>query len=124
MVNESLQSGFVTLVDFGSTVGREQSNIRPGVVIASFNFHDLMTDVNMVVPGTRKNRDWINHIELDGPTGLSERTFAITEQSRVIDVKRILRITGSVDQVTLTEITAWVHRWIYSPWVSAKFTLG
>jgi mRNA interferase MazF len=113
VVKEPLQPGFVILVDFGSTVGREQSGIRPGVVISSSSFHALMTDIALVVPCTRTNRGWDNHVELGGPTGLSDRTFAITQQPRVIDLERVLRVTGSVDQATLAEIAAWVKRWIY-----------
>jgi len=113
VVREPLQPGFVILVDFGSTVGREQSGIRPGVVISSSMFHDLITDIALVVPCTRTDRGWFNHVELSGPTGLSNRTFAITQQPRVVDLQRVLRVTGSVDQDTLAEIATWVNRWIY-----------
>lgn len=114
MVGKPPEPGFVALIDFGTTVGREQSGVRPGVVISSANFHSVMTRTALVVPCTRTDRGWRNHVPLAGPTGLMVQTFAITEQPRVVDLTRVLRLTGSVDQHTLHRITKWVHEWIFS----------
>ena len=114
MVKATLEPGLVALVDFGTTVGREQAGTRPGVVISCADYHDVMTDVALMVPCTRRDRGWINHVMLDGPTGISVTTFAITEQTRAIDVQRILRVTGSVSQDNLREIAMWVRQWIYA----------
>ena len=114
MVKEPLQPGVVALLDFGATVGREQSGTRPAVVISSESFHSVMTHTALVVPCTRTDRGWRNHVELAGPTGLSVPTFAITEQPRVVDLGRVLRLTGSVNQYTLDRITLWVREWIFA----------
>jgi mRNA interferase MazF len=114
VVSDPLQPGVVALLDFGATVGREQSGTRPAVVISSESFHSVMTSTALVVPCTRTDRGWRNHVELAGPTGLSVRTFAITEQPRVVDLGRVLRLTGSVNQYTLDRITLWVREWIFA----------
>lgn len=108
----SLPSGTVALVNFGTTMGREQSGIRPGVIISSPDYSDVMTALALAVPCTTVRRGWDNHVEISGPTGLNVPTFALTEQQRCISTERVLRVTGSVDDTTLSQILRWVRAWI------------
>lgn len=111
----SLTSGTVALVDFGTTMGREQSGIRPGVIISSSDYSDVMTALALAIPCTTVRRGWDNHVEISGSTGLNVPTYAITEQQRCISTERVLRVTGSVDDTTLSEILRWVRAWIDAP---------
>lgn len=110
-----LVAGLVVLANFNPTIGREQAGIRPCVIISSSDFTDVSRDLAIVVPCTTTRRDWINHVELSGPTGLSAITFAITEQPRTISVARMYRILGAVDDQSLSEIVRWVRTWIQAP---------
>lgn len=109
---QPLVAGLVVLADFGATIGAEQSGIRPAVVIASDDFVDVIDRMTIVVPCSRTDRSWRNHVELRGETGLQQVTFAMTEQVRSIAVQRVLRVMGVVDDSTLESISRWVSVWI------------
>ncbi len=115
----SLIAGLVVLADLNPTSGREQAGIRPCVIVSSTDFNDVRHRLAIVVPCTTTRRNWINHVELNGPTGLHAPTFAITEQPRTISTTRILRVLGSVDNRTLSHVVRWVHAWIQAPVQSA-----
>lgn len=108
-----LEAGTVALIDFGVTVGREQSGVRPGVVITSSDYSSTIDRLTIAVPCTTVHRGWLNHVELTGPTGLSVPTYALTEQHRTISTQRVLRLQGRVDERTLNTIARWVHEWIH-----------
>jgi mRNA interferase MazF len=110
-----LNAGLVVLADLNPTVGREQSGTRPCVIVSSSDFTDVRNRLSIVVPCTTTKRNWTNHVELSGPTGLSTTTFAITEQPRTISSTRIHRVLGSVDDKTLDQVVRWVHTWIQVP---------
>ena len=113
MVSITPAHGTVVWADFGSTVGREQSGRRPAIVIASDDFAEVIDHLTILVPCTRRDRGWLNHVEVGGETGLSKRTFAMTEQPRTVSTERILRVMGHVDDDCLTAITRWVRVWLH-----------
>ncbi len=96
----------------GTNRGREQSGTRPAVVVSSANHLELVTELVVVVPCTSRDRSWPNHILLSGRTGLTQPTFAMTEQVHTLDRQAILRPLGSVDAATLRSIRAWLDRWL------------
>jgi mRNA interferase MazF len=108
----TLRPGTVALVDLGATVGREQSGIRPAVVIASTDFSEAIDRLTIVVPCTTRYRGWDNHVLLQGPTGANSDTYAMTEQPRTISSQRILRWLGNVDNPTMDAISRWVQTWL------------
>lgn len=110
----SLPPGTVILVDFGDTRGREQSGVRPAVVVSSSDFEEVVERMLVVVPCTRTDRGWRNHVDLRGETGLKHRTFAMTEQPRTIDQSQVLRVVGRVEGPTLDIIASWVHTWLHA----------
>jgi mRNA interferase MazF len=113
MVTQRLHTGTVVWADFGSTVGREQSGQRPAIVISSEDFVDVADRLAIVVPCSRAARGWPNHVEVRGDTGLSSRTFAMTEQPRTVSPERVLRVLGRVDPDCLNEVMRWVHTWLH-----------
>ena len=108
-----LLSGTVVLVDLGATLGREQSGVRPAVVMSSDDFAEVIDRLTVIVPCTRVDRGWVNHIRLEGDTGLTHLTFAMSEQVRTIATERILRARGRVDAPTLALLSRWVHHWLH-----------
>jgi len=110
-----LIAGLVALTDLSPNVGREQSGIRPCVIVSSPDFSDIQRQLAVVVPCTTTFRNWLNHVELTGKTGLKSSSFAMTEQPRTVSTKRIIRIFGSIDDRSLAEVAGWVHRWIQPP---------
>ena len=108
-------AGVVAYVDFGSNPGREQSGIRPGVVLNSSDFTSVVHELAIVVPCTKRDRGWPNHVKLQGPTGLDLPTFGMTEQIRAVDVGRILRTVGTVNNECLQLLGRWTRTWIHLP---------
>lgn len=106
-----LEPGFVLLVNYGLGLGREQSGQRPVVVVSSHEHLVTADQLVTVIPCTTVLRGWPNHVRLTGPIGLTQPTVAITEQIRTIDRTRLLRVTGTVDQRCLEEISMWVDDW-------------
>ena len=104
--------GTVVWTELGTSVGREQGGRRPAVVVSSEDHVDVVTTMTIVVPCTRRDRGWVNHVPLTGDTGLSSTTFAVTEQPRTISVERIVGISGRVDSECLQELWMWVAAWV------------
>jgi mRNA interferase MazF len=108
----ALGPGTVVLVDFATGMGGEQQGRRPGVVVSTPDYLELIQSTVIVVPCTSRDRGWLNHPAIAGETGLTRPTFAMTEQVTMIDRRRILRTTGRVDIRTLAEIRDWLRRWM------------
>jgi mRNA interferase MazF len=52
-------------------------------------------------------------VRLSGPTGLSQPSFAITEQPRTMSIQRLHGVAGHVDDECLASIARWVSAWIH-----------
>lgn len=107
-----LPAGTVVWAEFGPATGREQSGRRPAVIVSSADHAEALDRLTIVVPCTRTDRGWPNHVALTGPTGLSTMTFAMTEQPRTISRDRVHRVLGHVDNACLTDIARWLRTWI------------
>ncbi len=91
------------------TVGREQDGHRPSVVVASAAYLSVVDALAIVVPITGRERGWPNHIPLTGEHGLHEASWAMTEQIHAISRSRITKVSGTVDQGTLSAIDRWLR---------------
>lgn len=89
-------------------VGREQSGRRPVLVLANEEYLAAVTTLALVVPITSRNRGWPNHVALGGEHGLGRRSFAMSEQVRVISRERMVERAGDVDAETLAVVRRWV----------------
>jgi len=103
-----LRQGDVVWAVPDPAVGREQAGRRPAVVVASDDYLEQVTRLAVVVPVTRTDRGWPNHVTLTGDTGLPADSFAMTEQIRTIDRRRVQRVTGRVDTDTQAAINQWL----------------
>lgn len=91
------------------SVGREQAGRRPVVVVSGAGYHQTMTTLVLVVPVTSVDRGWDNHVPLRGTSELDRRSFAMTEQIRVMSRDRLDGLIGAVDDQTLGEIRGWIR---------------
>ncbi len=107
----SLEAGTIVWCELDPVVGSEQGGRRPALVIASLDYSEAINRMTLVVPCTKRERPWPNHVPLTGPTGLPTRCFAITEQPRAISIERIRKISGRVDEDCLNRVCTWVHLW-------------
>lgn len=109
---EVILPGSVVWVDLDPVRGREQGGRRPAVVVSSEDHLAAATRLVTVVPATSRDREWPNHVALQGPTGLDVATFAMTEQVRTIARDRVVSTSGEIEEASLVEICEWVRRWL------------
>jgi mRNA interferase MazF len=97
--------GEVWTVDFGEPVGHEQAYRRPAIVVSSDRLNQSRAGLVVVVPLTRTRRDLPSHIEIEvGESGLSETSFAKTEDIKSISNIRLVRRLGQVPSANLDQI--------------------
>ncbi|GEP38056.1 mRNA interferase [Nocardioides psychrotolerans] len=89
------------------SVGREQAGRRPVVVVSSDGYLDVVTTLAVVVPVSRTDRGWPNHVPLTGVSALPD-CFAMSEQSRTLSRDRLGEPFGQVDDLCLAEIKVWL----------------
>lgn len=102
-----LRQGSVVWAWLEPTVGREQTGRRPVLVVSSDGYIDVVTSLLVVVPISRSDRGWPNHVRLSGVPQLAD-SFAITEQPRTISRERLGDPIGQVDETCLAEIKQWL----------------
>lgn len=100
--------GQIVWVNLSPVVGSEQSGHRPAVIISGNDYLASVPNVLVVLPITTRDRGLPNHVRLGGDLGLHAESFAMTEQPRTIDRRRITRNVGRVDAATLQEIRSWL----------------
>lgn len=111
-----LRRGMVVWADLDPVRGREQACRRPALVIASDLYLEHADALAIIVPATTTDRGWPNHVLLRGPNlDLSEPTFAMTEQPRVVTRERLFDVTGVVDSVTMHEVDRWLRDFLALP---------
>ena len=106
-----LSPGTVVWADFGEAVGREQAGRRPAVVVSSLSHGRAAETLVTLIPCTTRDRNWPNHVALEGETGLAEPTFAMTEQIRTVSRQRVHSVRGAVTGDCLALIARWVRTW-------------
>ncbi len=105
-----LSCGQVVWVNLSPVIGSEQAGHRPAVIVSSDDYLASVPHVAIVLPVTSRDRGLPNHVRLRGNLGLAEEdSFAMTEQPRTIDRRRITGSAGQVDQGTLKELHSWLH---------------
>jgi mRNA interferase MazF len=97
--------GEVWTVDFGEPVGHQQAYRRPAVVVSSDRLNSSRAGLVIVVPLTRTHRGLPSHVEIGpGESGLTELSYAKTEDVKSISTDRLVRRLGraapaAVDQI-------------------------
>ncbi|MGH3678817.1 MAG: type II toxin-antitoxin system PemK/MazF family toxin [Natronosporangium sp.] len=92
------------MVDFDPQVGREQSGLRPAVVVASRTHCDLRTPVTLVVPLTTRQLPLGYRVPVRVP-GSRRPSYAITEQITTVSHERLgERPLGRLDPDTISQL--------------------
>ena len=101
-----LDRGTVVHVDLDPTLGHEQKNVRPCVVVSDpLVAADRRYPLIGVVPltGTPGRGALYPHVAA-GTGGLRKDSWALTDQVRSIDKRRVVAVYRTVDQATLEAI--------------------
>lgn len=106
MPRPELWPGDIVWADFAPTVGREQAGRRPALVVANRAYLELVEELAVVVPLTTRDRGWDNHVEVGAE--LPQRSWAMTEQVRTIDRRRLGPLIAGADDETMDAIRVWL----------------
>lgn len=97
------ERGDIIWVDFNHTKGREQSGLRPAVVVSPSKYNSF-TGLIVACPMTSKKKDYFFEVAVEGPKG---KSFVLADQIRTFDIKeRIEKTTGKVSGFEINEILA------------------
>ena len=103
-LGKPLMPGMIVWADLSPTQGREQSGRRPVLIVSSDHYLSVIDTMAIVVPLTKKDRGWPNHIKSAGPTGLTVDSWVMTEQIRTISRDHIFDISGAVSPLCLKQV--------------------
>lgn len=105
-----LRYGQIVWVNLSPVVGSEQAGHRPAVVICGNDYLATVPNIVIVVPVTTRDRGLPNHVRLDAVPGLARvPSFAMTEQPRALDRRRITKVGGMVDEETMASVRVWLR---------------
>lgn len=111
-----LRRGDLLWADLDPTRGREQAGRRPVLVIASDLYLTAADTLAIVVPCSTVDRGWPNHVPVRGPrTGLTQQTFAMTEQPRTVTRDRLAGRLGQADEDTMADVDRWLRDFLALP---------
>lgn len=102
------------LVSLDPTFGHEQRGLRPCVVVSDPAANtDQHFPILAVVPVTGTEGRGVLYPRLEpGPSGLTKPSFALTDNLRSIDKRRIQTIWGSVTEAELAAIDEGILRFL------------
>jgi mRNA interferase MazF len=100
----TLRRGAVVVVGLDPTIGHEQRGVRPCVIVSD---QDVIGDRRFrlvcVVPVTGTPGDGLLYPPLaPGQSGLAKRSFALIDQLRSVDKRRIRRVFGELSREEMT----------------------
>ena len=100
-----LSRGAVVVVDIDPTLGHEQHGVRPCVLVSDPEvISDQRFPLVCVVPVTGTPGEGLLYPSLaPGQSGISKKSFALIDQLRSIDKRRIRRVYG---ELAIEEIAA------------------
>ena len=108
MTGPELAPGVIAWAALEPVRGREQGGHRPVLVIASEGYLDAVTTLVIVLPITTTDHGWPNHIRVEGPNGLDQPSWIMTEQPRTLSRDRLTRVTGEISPDCLASVRLWL----------------
>lgn len=100
-----IRRGEIHDVDLGRPRGHEPGFDRPAVIVSSDVLNNGVGGLVIVVPITSADYGLRSHVEIDGSeSGLDHRSWARTDQLRVVSTGRIRRRRGHVSAAESDEI--------------------
>jgi mRNA interferase MazF len=103
-----VERGDIVLVDFKGSQGREQSVVRPALVLTSQAYHEVSSTA-LVVPITSNPSPWPFKLEL--PAGSAIQGYLLVDQTKSVDrLARGFRIVDHVAQEILDTVSTLLDR--------------
>ena len=101
-----IERGSVVVVDLEPTLGHEQRGLRPCVVVSDPEVVAAQRyPLIAVVPITGRAGEGGLYPALGaGPSGLRQPSWALADQVRSVDKRRVLRLVGRVSEAELAAI--------------------
>jgi mRNA interferase MazF len=97
--------GDVWLIDLAPTVGREQTGVRPALVVSVDKFNHGPADLVIVLPITFRNRNQPIHVPVKPPEGgVSMLSFVKCEDIRSVSKQRLKQFYGTISAHTMAEV--------------------
>lgn len=96
--------GDIVWVDFGNTVGSEQGDIRPAVIIQNEVGNKHSPCLIVAIMTSKEKKPMVTHVSINPSveTGLTKPTTVMTEQIRTIDKSRVLSWEGKLGERMMT----------------------
>lgn len=107
-----LLPGSIVLAELDPVAGREQGGRRPALVVAGRGYLATVDALAIVIPISRSDRGWPNHVAL---SALREPSFAMTEQPRAVSRSRLHGSLGVASEAELREIRRWLASFLDLP---------
>src|SRR6266446_1994793 len=99
--------GEIWTANFNPTVGREQSGLRPCLVVSADGLNHSPADITIVIPITSKAKGIASHVQINPPEGgLTMRSFIKCEDIRSISTDRLVKQLGVVPAATLSDVAS------------------
>lgn len=102
----SVKRGDIVLCDLNPVIGTEQAGIRP-VIVVQIDRANIASPHTIIVPFTTKLRQALlsSHAYIPaGKGGLSQDSVALCEQIRVIDIRRVVKGLGHLENIEFAKI--------------------
>lgn len=97
--------GEIWMVDFNPTIGREQSGIRPALVVSDDNFNQGPAELVLVIPLTSKFKFNPLHVKVvPNEGGLKVESYIKIEDIRSVSKIRFVKKLGEIRSNTLTKV--------------------
>lgn len=108
MSDLALEPGVIVWASLDSVRGRGQGGPRPALIVASAGYLDAVRTLVIALPITTVQRQWPNHILVEGPSGLERPSWVMTEQPRTLSRDRLTGTAGRVSEQCLNSVRMWL----------------
>ncbi len=92
--------GEIWLIDLNPVKGREQSGVRPALIVSVDMFNHGYAELLIVLPITSRFKGIPSHVEVND-AGLSMKSYIKTEDIRSISTERLVKKLGIIDIETM-----------------------
>jgi mRNA interferase MazF len=97
--------GDVWTVNFDPVIGHEQAGVRPALVVSANVMNQSPAGLLFVAPITGTDRGIMAHVSIPAQeAGLTKASVILTDQLRVISIKRLGRRLGRASPVIMAEV--------------------
>lgn len=97
--------GEVWMADMGSGRGREQSGMRPVLIVSVDGFNQSGAELVIVLPLTSRKKRVRTHVEVLPPEGgVTVPSYIKCEDIRSVSPERLSRLMGTISAATLSDV--------------------